>query len=532
MSGGIAIADVITTASTFAVVNSRTLALPDGSGPAGSPTFSPDGSTLLFSLGRDGSGYAAALYTMTTAGSGLRQISHDRSIESGSKAFAFSPDGTKVLYLGRRPDSGLLEALVVSADGSGQHAVSRAGIAEATWAPSGDQVAVFGGGRVGVELLDLKGRLLGTVAANQFTTMAGLVFAPDGSRIYTVASPAGAGEWTPDLYAIPVKGGQAQRLSFDHSVFPSTQVVDPGLVLRQFGAGSAATATAALTQNIVAVDTLVVAPADDYAATLVAAPLAAELGAAELVSQPDALSGEVLDAARRLHVSTVVLVGHLAPRVADDVRAAGLTVRSVSSAKSPYRLGAAVARRLTSQRAYLVPLQGHRSSQWKAPLATTGAAAASHRPLLYTKRSSLPKATKAALRRNDITAVTLVGDDHHVHPGLLRQLSKLGVKVQRVRSSNPYELSARFADRALAAGAKADRLVIASGASWSSSVTAPALAALIGQVTLLVDDQDLKRSKPTATWLRSHRHITRTAALLGGVNVVRPLVETQLEDRL
>jgi Tol biopolymer transport system component len=530
-AGGIGIADVTTTAAAITVTNARTLALPDSAGSVGRPAFSPDGNTLVFSVGTDASGYPATLWAMATTGTGLRQIS-TRALESGDNAYAFSPDGTKVLYLGRLGDSGLLEALVVNADGSGQRAVSRAGIAEAAWAPSGDQIAVTGGGRAGIDLVGLDGRVLSTFGQDQFMSIAGLVFAPDGSRVYSVASPIDSAEWSPDLYAIPVGGGRAQRLTFDHSVFPSTVQADPGVVLRQSGGSPAGTAAAALTGNVEGVDRLVVAPADDYAAALAAAPLAAQLGAAELVSSPDGLSAEVLDAARRLHVSEVVLVGALSARVADELRAVGLTVSQVTATRSPYRLGAAVARRLTAHRAYLVPINARRRGEWKVPLATAGAAALSRQPLLFTKRSSLPKATKAALRRNDTRAVTLVGEDADVRPGLLRQLAKLGVKVKRLRSSDPYEISARFADRALASGAGADQSVLASGASWSSSVTAPALAALTGQVTLLVDDRDLKQSKPTATWLRSHRRITLTAVLMGGVRVVSPLVEAQLEGRV
>jgi len=528
------IADVVTTASSITVTNKRFVAIPVGAEMVGWPRFSPDGETLLFPAGRHATGNFEALYTMATTGTGLRKISTGRYLDLVYHYAAFSPDGSKILYMGIPSGPGWAEAVVVDADGSGERVLSGTCRGDApTWTPGGDLVAMTGGFYDGVCLVDLDGNLVDRFALEQFQSYQGLVMAPDGSRVYSVADPAEPGVFTsdPDLYAIPLDGSPPQRLTFDHRVFPNTvQAIDPGLVLRQYGEGPAATAAAAVTENVDSVGTLVVAPADDLAASLAAAPLAARLGAAELVTARTLLSAEVLTAAQRLGATRVVVVGSLSPAVAARLRAAGLQVSEVARTRSAYRVAAKIASQLNQRRAYLVPMRAGKPGQWKVPLATAGIAAHQQRPLLFTRTKALSKATKAAIRKLGITSVTVVGDDKTVGPEVLRQLEKLGVKVRRVKSSDPYELSAKFAGQALKSGARADRPVVASGRSWTSSLTAPALAALMGQVTLLVDNRDLKHSKPTAKWLRSHRRLTRTVALVGGVRVVRPRVEMQLEN--
>jgi N-acetylmuramoyl-L-alanine amidase len=120
-------------------------------------------------------------------------------------------------------------------------------------------------------------------------------------------------------------------------------------------------------------------------------------------------------------------------------------------------------------------------------LATAGFAAYRHLPLLYARHAAVPAATRTAIRNQGITSVTVVGSDQDVAPRLLRQLRALDVTVHRLRSSDRYAISAQLASRTVAAGAKTDHPVVSSGASWTSSVTVPALAALLGQANVLVE---------------------------------------------
>jgi hypothetical protein len=240
----------------------------------------------------------------------------------------------------------------------------------------------------------------------------------------------------------------------------------------------------------------------------------------------------VVRAATRLHASRAVLVGDLSSTVANGLRVAGLDVVRVGNTPAPCAVGAAVASRLASHHAFVVPLNIGSPGGWRLPLATAGFAAFKHRPLLYARAAFVPAATRRAIRAGGITSVTVVGGDEQVRSRLLHQLDHLGVAVHRVRSSDPYVISARLADRAVTAGAKSDQPVVSSGPSWKSSLTAPALAARTQQVSVLVDSRTLAASKPTATWLSQHRRSIATLKLLGGIRAVRPIVEVQLEHRI
>jgi Tol biopolymer transport system component/putative cell wall-binding protein len=530
----IGIADVETTPSSITVTNPRSLQVPDPTQNLGWPTFSPDGKRLAFSIGDD-LGNHMVLYSLSTTGEDLRQLSQGVAIESGGTEYAsFSPDGTRLLFLAQSDDvPGRVQAFVVDSDGTDQHQVSSQTTDAAAWFPAGGEIALTAGRTGGIRFVDVDGNDLGGIAEGQFSTWGGLTFSPDGTRLYSVASPADAPQWAPDLYSFPVNGDEPQRLTTDHSVFPSTvQAIDPGRVLRQFGDGAIGTAAVAASDNVPTADTLVVSPADDYGASLTAAPLAAQLAAPALLTRPDVLSPQVVKTAARLHASHVVLVGAVSSNIAAALRSAGLTVSRVGQTASPYRVGAAVASQLSSHKAFVVPVVFDQPGGWKLPLAAAGLAAFQRRPLLYARPSSLPTATRRAIREQGITSVTLVGGDNDVSSRLLGQLSHLGVKVHRVRSSDRYAISAQLAQRAVAAGARTEHPIVASGAGWAASAAAPALAALLGQVTVLVDDRTLAHSKPTATWLSQQRSSVDTVKLTGGVRAIEPRVEAQLEHRV
>lgn len=538
---GIAVADVVTTPTTITLTNRRTLTLPDPTKGLGWPTFSPDGLKLAFAVG-DYYSNQAQLYTMTTAGTDLTQITHHVAIEVGNGNYAFSPDGTKLLTLAETSaNPGAPQAFVVNSDGTDQHQVfpNTANLYEdaAVWTPTGDAIAlVTNSPYQGIKIFGLDGKFRGALAENRFSSWGGLVYSPDGNRIYSVADPGKPGDqgpWAPDLYAIPVNGDAPQRLTTDHSVFPTTvQAIDPGKVLREFGDGEIDTAAAAVTDNVHRAGTVVITDAADYASSLAASPLAAKLHAPVLLTGTSNLAARTRRATQRLHATDAVLVGRISSTVADQLRTLGLTVSRVANTSSRFGAAAALATKVGGHHAFLVPSTARDSSGWQLPLATAGYAAFRHDPLLYSGHSSLTTPTARAIRRLGITRVTVVGDDTTVRPRLLRQLGHLGVAVTRVRSSNRYIVSAAFADRARAAGAHVGHAVVASGVHWTQAVATPALAAYLGQVSLLVDNRSLSRSRATAGWLAQHRRGIRTARLVGGLVAARPRVEAQLERRV
>lgn len=526
----IVVADVACSPTTLTVTNRHTLPLPQQFGTVGWPTFSPDGRLLAFTTGSF-PGNDLALDTLSVDDGTFRQVSHDAAVELGTKTYSFSPDGSQLLFQAVVEGSGGYDvALLVNTDGTDQHELSVGPVSAAAWSPTGDMIAtVSNAPRSGIALRSpVNGSFVGSgvIGTDAFSDWGGLTFSPDGSTVYSVATPVGR-DGSPNLYGVPVNGDPVQRLTTDHSVFPGTvQAVDPGRVLREYGANAAATSAAAAIDNITSADTLVVAPQTDSAASLAAAPMAARLHAPELLSDADSLSPTVVRAAHRLGASHVVLVGKLSSRVGTSARAAGLSVTRIGNTASPYRSSAAIAEKLTSHRALIVPNPG----TWKLSLATAGYAAYTHRPMLYAGRKGVPAATRHALRALRITSVTVVGGRKDVAPAVLHQLRHLGVKVSRVKTSD-YSVSAEFARRERASGVGLKHPIISTGRRWTSSAAAPALAAILGQVNVLVDGTDLRHSKPTIAWLSRHRSRIRTAKLLGGVEVVQPRVEARLEHQ-
>ena len=410
-------------------------------------------------------------------------------------------------------------------DGVGQEYYRRRGLGY------GDMIAtVCNAPRAGIALRSpVDGSLVGSgmIGAGAFSDWGGLTFSPDGSTVYSVATPIGV-DGSPNLHAAPINGDPVQQLTTDNSVFPDTvQAVDPGRVLREYGDTAAATSAAAATDNLTSANTLVVTPQTDSVASLAAAPLAAQLHAPELLSDADSLSPTVVRTAHRLGATHVVLVGQLSSHVAAAARGAGLSVTRVGNTASPYRSSAAIAERLTSHRALIVPSPG----AWKLSLATAGYAAYTHRPMLYGGPAGVPSMTQHALRALKITSVTVVGGGKDVTPALQQQLRRLGLRVYRVQTSDRYSVSAEFARREVASGVGMKHPIISAGTRWTSSAAAPTLAAILGQVSVIVDGIDATQSMPTASWVSQHRSPILTAKLLGSVDVMQPRVEAQLEHQ-
>ena len=88
------------------VVNLTNLA---GAGGGGSPTWSPDGTRILFATDGD-------LYLMDADGSNVIQLTHSAEVEQDP---AWSPDGARIAFFQWGPSvQGLPELYVMGTDGS------------------------------------------------------------------------------------------------------------------------------------------------------------------------------------------------------------------------------------------------------------------------------------------------------------------------------------------------------------------------------------------------------------------------------
>lgn len=123
------------------------------------PSFSPDGSRIVFVSTRDsaaGNVGGEEIYVMNADGSQPRRLTNNREIVDDQPSF--SPDGTRIVFRSDRdrdpglPARGNFEIYVMSVDGSTATRVTRTGVSAAditpTWEPSGRKIA-FASNRAG-----------------------------------------------------------------------------------------------------------------------------------------------------------------------------------------------------------------------------------------------------------------------------------------------------------------------------------------------------------------------------------------------
>ena len=93
--------------------------------------------------------------------------------------------------------------------------------------------------------------------------------------------------------------------------------------------------------------------------------------------------------------------------------------------------------------------------------------------------------------------------------------------VSRIAGSTRYDTSVAAADVALAEGADASTVWLATGRNWPDGLVAGAADGLV----LLIDGTDVEGSPATTEWLQQHAAGLDAVGLAGGAAAITPAVE-------
>ncbi len=199
------------------------------------PSWSPDGSKIVFSSTRARSSVGLDIWVINPDGSSPTRLTE--TVGQNGRA-AWSPDGSKIAFTSTRGGGGALdkaEIWVMNADGSGQKALTSDGAFANTpsWSPDGSKI-VFQSNRDGTDQLyvmnaDGSGivRLTNGAWADQDPS-----WSPDGSQIVfqsnrDAADPSKLDQPGFEIYVMNADGSSPQRLT-NNSAFDGRASWSPG----------------------------------------------------------------------------------------------------------------------------------------------------------------------------------------------------------------------------------------------------------------------------------------------------------------
>ena len=182
--------------------------VPDQGGSNITPTFSPDGSTLVFSAGDDGTD----LYAVTPFGSDApRRVTVGRGSPTSSPSF--SPDGRKIAYISGR--LGHPEVYITDTDGTNAELLTESPSgdqpyrANPDWSPDGRNVAFTSqeGPNLQVMVINVRDRKIRQLtgdARNEDPS-----WAPDGRHVVFTSTRSGAKQ----LWVLDTESGRTRQLT-------------------------------------------------------------------------------------------------------------------------------------------------------------------------------------------------------------------------------------------------------------------------------------------------------------------------------
>ncbi len=279
-------------------------------------------------------------------------------------------------------------------------------------------------------------------------------------------------------------------------------------------------------------ETVVLAPADDYPAALVAGPLAASETAPVLLSDPSTLSPGVGEQMAAMGTTRVIIVapdGQLGPDVEAQLRNAGVTTIERIGGADRYAVADGVARRLGGPRAWLVEGENADPARGWPDAVSAGVVAGYERsPILLTRSGDLPAATATTISDLGIVDVAIAGGTAAVSQAVADDLTGRGVAVERIAGADRYETSYLLAQRAIGYGGVPFNTWMVTGTDFPDALSAASAVVSTGGVMIMGDGQDITRSAGAVQYFTDLRYTAPLVTYVGGFAAISQMVEEQV----
>lgn len=268
--------------------------------------------------------------------------------------------------------------------------------------------------------------------------------------------------------------------------------------------------------------TVVLASGENYPDALTGIAYAEELGAPMLLTRGQSLSDATRDEIQRLKATKVVILGGPVA-VSEGVEAAlksmGLSVTRLQGSNR-YETAVNIGEAMTRAGSHLFLTSG---MEFADAISIAPVSALKDQPVLLTQPGRLPEPTRQAILRWGIRDVTILGGEIAVNEAIASELTKLGVRVERISGSNRYDTNARINQKYYTSPTQ---VVMASGALFPDALTG-SLLALKNSAAMVLTRED--RLVPAVSDYLMQNPV-RKAVILGGPIAVSEAVQGEVEQ--